>query len=62
MDSIRVLRCPDLSPEQARDIRARAWAYVFDCYFKKKAGVPSTGGDGKEIRNVPANPIVPERR
>jgi hypothetical protein len=39
---------PDQSftPEQARDARARAWAYVFDCHAKKNAtGVTSTGGD-----------------
>ena len=40
-------RRQDLSPEQARDIRARAWRLVFDCYAKKKAGVPSTGDDPK---------------
>ena len=26
-----------ISPEQARDTRARAWAFVFECYRKKAA-------------------------
>ena len=25
------------SPDQVRDARARAWAFVFDCYRKKEA-------------------------
>jgi hypothetical protein len=25
-----------LAPEQARDARARAWAYVFECWHAKK--------------------------
>ena len=53
----------DISLEEARDARARAWVFVFDCYEKKKAavGADHTGGDGKEIKDVPANPILPER-
>ncbi len=32
--------------QQARDLRARAWAFVFQCYAKKKAaGATSTNGD-----------------
>jgi hypothetical protein len=31
---------------QARDARARAWAFVFDCHAKENAaGVDSTNGD-----------------
>jgi hypothetical protein len=26
-----------MTPEQARDTRARAWAFVFECHAKKKA-------------------------
>jgi hypothetical protein len=54
---------PGLGSERARDIRARAWAFVFDCYEKKKAAgvIGTNGGDGKEIKDVPANPILPER-
>lgn len=25
------------TPEQARDARARAWVFIFDCYAKKAA-------------------------
>jgi hypothetical protein len=25
------------TPEQARDARARAWVFIFDCYAKKTA-------------------------
>ena len=37
---------PDFTPEQARDARARAWRFVFDCYAKKKAltGKEKAGG------------------
>ena len=27
---------PDISPEEARDARARAWAYVFSCWRAKR--------------------------
>jgi hypothetical protein len=35
-----------ISPEQARDSRARVWAYVFQCWQEKQkaAGVSSTNG------------------
>ncbi len=32
---------PNAAPEQARDTRARVWAYVFSCYEKKKAAEQS---------------------
>jgi hypothetical protein len=28
---------PGTTPEQARDARARAWVFIFDCYAKKTA-------------------------
>jgi hypothetical protein len=34
--------------DPGREIRARAWVYVFECYEKKKAGVGSTGKEAKE--------------
>lgn len=34
--------------EAARDVRARAWIYVFDCYAKKRAERPSDPGHEKE--------------
>lgn len=39
---------PERDPDPGREIRARAWAYVFECHEKKKAGVGSTGGEAKE--------------
>jgi len=35
---IAVKPLPNISPEQARDARARAWAYVFECWHAKKGG------------------------
>jgi hypothetical protein len=35
---------PDVTPEQARDARARAWRFVFDRWEQKKAA----GKDGAE--------------
>ncbi len=32
----------DLMPEQARDARARAWAFVFQCWQEKQKGCPTT--------------------
>lgn len=26
--------------QNARDVRARAWRYIFECYAKKKAAAP----------------------
>jgi hypothetical protein len=43
--------CASASPEQARDARAQAWNYVFQCWQEKQnaAGRTSTnGGDEKE--------------
>jgi hypothetical protein len=37
---------PDITPEQARDVRARAWAFVFQCWQEKKKGGPDTAPDG----------------
>jgi hypothetical protein len=34
---ITVKATPGITPRQARDARARAWRFVFDCYAKKTA-------------------------
>ncbi len=34
---------PGLTPEQARDIRAHAWRYIFDCYERHKATKAQNG-------------------
>ena len=37
---------PGLGPEQARDIRARAWAFVFKCFdHHEKEAVFGRGGE-----------------
>jgi hypothetical protein len=37
-----------LTPEQARDVRARAWAFVFACLERKKATRPGAPDARKE--------------
>jgi hypothetical protein len=46
-------RCSDVDLEQDRDVRARAWRFVFDCYAKKKG---SQGEDParEERSNAPS--------
>jgi hypothetical protein len=39
-----------ITPEQAHDARARAWAYVFDCFNRsngKEGGAPAAPDDAK---------------
>ena len=60
MDSARIFTPSpsDISPEQARDARARAWAFVFQCWQAKKMAAEPTpqpdGRDGKEGAMSPA--------
>ena len=48
MSEVRIVYrpCPSISPEQACDTRARAWAFVFDCWQKKDAETNGRGEDG----------------
>ncbi len=48
MSKPRVTYVPrrDVAPEQARDLRARAWTYVFGCYEAKKKAGERDAGDG----------------
>ena len=39
---------PSVPLEHSRDTRARAWAFVFDCYRKKEAAPESRPDDAKE--------------
>jgi hypothetical protein len=35
-----------ITPEQARDARARAWAFVFECFYRhEKEAVCGRGGE-----------------
>jgi hypothetical protein len=48
--SARIAPGLDIAPEQARDARARAWKFVFDCHAKKNAtSVPGANG-GEDVR------------
>jgi hypothetical protein len=48
------------SAEQARDIRARAWAFVFDCYRRKKEAAPESRPDArKENPNASGKASIP---
>ena len=37
-----------ITSEQARDARARAWRYIFDCYERKIAAGASASGEDAE--------------
>ncbi len=48
-----------ISEEQARDIRVRAWAYVFSCWHAKQKAMPSqiagdhsNGSTASEVSHV----------
>ena len=49
-----------ISPKETRDVRARAWSYIFGCYEKRKAAV-LTGGDDtrKEDQHASDKPSIP---
>jgi hypothetical protein len=50
---------PDITPEQAKDARARAWEFIFDCHAKKKAARPGGPDDGTKSKEDSANaPII----
>jgi hypothetical protein len=51
---------PGVSPEHARDARAHAWRFVFDCWEQKKAA-GQVGGDEharKESKDVSRNRTI----
>ena len=49
MTSARIVHTsPSITPEQARDARARAWAFVFQCWQAKKGAHPGAPDDAKE--------------
>jgi len=41
----------DTTHEEAREIRARAWAFVFECWRAKQEGGPTTAPDNPERRS-----------
>lgn len=56
---------PGITPEKARDARARAWAYVFDCFNRrngKEGGPAKTAPDAaKENKDVRDARIISNR-
>jgi hypothetical protein len=60
---ITVKPSPGITPEQARDARARAWAYVLACFehHQVKEGGPITARDDAERRSdeIRAKTILP---
>jgi hypothetical protein len=64
VDSRSVGHLPRAAPEREldpeREVRARAWRFVFDCYEKKKAGGGIAGEEAKgEKDEVRPNRNVP---
>jgi hypothetical protein len=51
---------PDVIPDQARDVRARAWKFVFDTYARKNpaAGPSERGEDGTKVKEDSASAII----
>jgi hypothetical protein len=41
----------DSTSEHARDARAQAWAFVFECFHKKEATRPGSPDAAKEVKN-----------
>lgn len=55
----------ELTPEREREVharqaRARAWRYVFDCYEKKKAGAGDGARAGEEAKGA-IDEVRPEK-
>jgi hypothetical protein len=53
MNSRRITISPnaDTTHVKAREIRARAWAFVFECLRAKQEGGPTTAPDNPERRS-----------
>jgi hypothetical protein len=39
-----------IAPEEARDVRARAWAYVVDCFNSRNGKVAAEAGGPGDVR------------
>jgi hypothetical protein len=52
MGSLRItyIRCSANTPEQGRDARARAWAYAFECFYRR-VGKEDTPDDQEQFVN-----------
>lgn len=64
MDSARVVHrpAPSITADQARDIRARSWAFVFRCWEEKqRAARPGDPDDAKGSKHDRAEESIHER-
>jgi len=41
---------PSISPKQARNVRARCWDFVFQCWQEKQIGAERAPDDAKKAR------------
>ncbi len=59
-DTPRVIHRPsDNSPEEARNARAAAWAFVFNRYQTRKKGGPATApDDGTKFKEDSTNALI----
>ena len=57
VSSPRITSTPrsDTTPEQTRDARARAWAYVFECFYRR-AGKEDNSDDQEQFVNKERSP------
>jgi hypothetical protein len=53
---------PSISPQEGRDVRARAWAFVFECYRKNEAATSpvSRPRDAERSQSDGASDIIQE--
>jgi hypothetical protein len=42
--------CPGISPEEAREARARAWLFVFDCMRRKETAEANNSQMTQELK------------
>ena len=63
-DAPRIVVRPylDISPNEARTIRAQALRFVLDCHAKKKAAGTSGGEDARKEIYGSGNPILHDQR
>ena len=49
-DGVRLVQrlYPGVTPEQTRDARARAWAFVFQCWQEKQKAAPASRPDARK--------------
>jgi hypothetical protein len=53
---------PDTTPGNEAATLATVYRFILDAAAKETGGVPSTAENEKEIRDVPANHVLPQDR